>query len=83
MICSLFILRCKLLVQASVEKPINMDSVIAKFIVAGNRYIWLSSTYINRGSKKNFLDVMANVKELVPEVEWPLYSCVEIGILML
>jgi len=53
------------------KKPINMDSVIAKFIVAGNKYIWLSSTYINRGSKKNFLDVMANVKELVPEVEWP------------
>ena len=25
------------LVQASVEKSINMDSVIAKFIVAGNR----------------------------------------------
>jgi len=33
--------------------------------------LWLSSTYINKGSKKNFLEVMASVQELVPEIEWP------------
>ena len=63
--------RDEALVQANLEKFLNKDSLIAKFVIAGNRFVWMSSTYINRGSKKNFLDVMANVKELVPEVEWP------------
>jgi len=51
---------------------INQDSFISKYIIASNRFIWMSSIYINKGTKKNFLDTMASIQEVVPEEEWPL-----------
>ena len=50
---------------------INQDSFLTKFIIASNRYIWLSSIYINRGTIKNFMDTMASIQLIVPESEWP------------
>jgi hypothetical protein len=51
--------------------PINQDSVIAKYTIADNRIIWLSSIYINKGTKKAFMETISKVQEHVPEYEWP------------
>ena len=49
---------------------INQDSVITKMTLASNRIIWIGSTYIPKNSKKNLLEMFANIKQHVPESEW-------------
>jgi len=50
---------------------LNDDTVITKFVLAGNRFLWLSSLYINHGTKKNVLNTMAELQRHIPESDWP------------
>ena len=50
---------------------INQDSIISKYILAGNRFMWVSSIYLNKGTKEKFMEVIARIQEIVPETEWP------------
>jgi len=57
--------------QGSTPIRLNDDTVITKFILAGNRFIWLSSMYINHGTRKNLLNTMAEIQNKIPETDWP------------
>ena len=50
---------------------INKDSDIVKLSSGSDRNIWLSSMYINKKTKKNLLDTLAEVQRIVPVKEWP------------
>ena len=50
---------------------VNVDSFVAKFTIASNRYIWLASIYLNRGTKEMFMDTISQIQDFVPEKEWP------------
>ena len=68
---TLVVSKLSLLQQSSEAFKLNNDSELVKYVLAGNRFIWASSVYINRKSKRNFLDLMAEVQRVVPESEWP------------
>ena len=50
---------------------INKDSLLMKFILAGNRTFWIASVYIPIKSKKLLIELLAEIQNKVPEVEWP------------
>ena len=56
-----------------VSQPLslNEDSNIIKCSLADNRSIWIGSIYISKKSKKNLLNLFANIKNHIPEAEWP------------
>ena len=49
---------------------INEDSHIMKINIGGDRNIWIASLYINKRSKKNLLDTLAEIQRVVPQKEW-------------
>jgi len=59
------------LIQCSTPIKLNDDTVITKFALASNRIVWLSSVYINKGTRKNVLDTMAEIQKNIPETDWP------------
>ena len=50
---------------------INEDSEILKINVGGDRNLWIMSLYINKKSRKNLLNCLAEVQNIVPQKEWP------------
>jgi len=60
-----------MLQQCSETFHLNNDCDLVKYTLAGNRFLWVSSIYINRKSKRDLLDLMAEVQRIVPESDWP------------
>jgi len=50
---------------------INKDSFINKIELAANRFIWLSSVYLCKGTKQDLIETMTNIQRNVPSAEWP------------
>ena len=50
---------------------INKDSFINKIELAGNRFMWLSSMYLCKGTKQDLIETMTNIQRNVPSAEWP------------
>jgi len=50
---------------------INEDSEILKINVGGDRNLWIMSLYINKRSRKNLLNCLAEVQKVVPQKERP------------
>ena len=48
---------------------INEDSEILKINVGGDRNLWIMSLYINKRSRKNLLNCLAEVQKVVPQKE--------------
>jgi len=68
---TLIVWREGLLTPIGEEVKINDDSFIKKFSIVGNRIIWISSIYLNRGNKTTFMDTITKIQHAVPKNEWP------------
>jgi len=57
------------LTLSKLPAQINKDTIIARWTLAGNRTLWCSSVYIPKKDKKAILDLMGQIRTIVPESE--------------
>ena len=60
-----------LITKASSTKPIAKDSILAKYIFASNRILWLGSIYLHKGTVDEIIELFSDIQRNVPEEDWP------------
>jgi len=65
------------------SSDINEDSFINKYIVSSDRFVWMASVYINKGTKENFMQTMSRIQEVFLNANGLFFCSAETGTLIL